>query len=103
MTGTTAVPSDVLEQAAMQGPGGGNPLCPACVGGRLHPYKVEFSLGPPGYQGAIGLTGWVAVCKGNIPHRRRIAEAGLEDWETGDQEPCGFSMPLTQIPRQVSR
>lgn len=84
MSGTTAMATDLLTRAAFghYSP----PLCPQCVGGRLHPYVVEFDLGYPGWQGVTGLSGWVAVCKG--------AKAG-EDFLEEDVPPCGFSMPLT--------
>lgn len=77
----------------MQGPGGVGPLCPACISGRLHPYKVEISLGPLGYEGVGYLDGWVAICRGE------------EDQETGEElvPPCGFSMPMTAHPRLGAR
>lgn len=85
MTGTSAVPHDLLQRTA-----GGHyspPLCPACVGGRLHPYVVEFFLGYPGFHGAQWLSGWVAVCKGG--------KAGEHFLEV-DVPACGFSMALTK-------
>jgi len=53
---TIAVPLDFLNAA---NGGNGRPLCPACNGGRLHPYKVTFNLtglNPEGNTAAFG--GW---------------------------------------------
>lgn len=89
---TTAIPSDVL---AMQRNGvTGQPLCPGCVGGYLHPYLVEVSLRVTGgWHGVDYLTGWVAVCVGNGGYKR--AHAGEDLTGLDDVEPCGFSMQLT--------
>lgn len=83
---TWAVPSDVL--ANPYHGASGQPLCPACVGGRLHPYLVEISLSdhPSGWHGANYLTGWVAVCVGTQVGDPAFAEAAPA---------CGFSMPMT--------
>lgn len=54
MSGTTAVQSDVLAEA--NDGITGQPLCPACVGGYLHPYLVEISLPFGGWHGADRFT-----------------------------------------------
>lgn len=80
---TTAMPLDLLNQVNH---GSGQPLCPACNGGRLHPYHVTFGTGVvpgQGWQGADYLTGFVAVCRGSADRAGPVIE------------PCGFSMPLT--------
>lgn len=69
MNSTTAV---ILDNVSKR------PLCPGCVGGRLHPYEVRFDpqrFGPV----VVELSGWVAVCVGD---------------DDGSVEPCGFSMQL---------
>lgn len=89
MSGTTAVSYEVL--ADRNFPGTGQPKCPGCVGGFLHPYLVEFTLPLDGWQGVDYLTGWVAVCVGN-DHDRRARPDVAADVEV---PACGFSMPLT--------
>lgn len=82
--GTTAIPTSlIVDQSA----GVRRSLCPACVGGRLHPHKVEVNLG--GFQGYSSAFGWVAVCVGADP-----AVDGSEQ----RIEPCGFSLPVTPRP-----
>lgn len=82
MSGTAAVPLDVLAAANPGTPWAGRPLCPGCKLGQLHPFEVQVGLcrDPRGWHGVHYLTGWVAVCDGNAEYR---------------QEPCGFAMPLT--------
>jgi hypothetical protein len=98
MSDTTAMPLELLNMASH---GHGQPLCPGCRGGRLHPYKVEFpvSVVPgTGWQGSDFLFGFVAVCVGNASYRRdrQKADPGLSADDLGDEvPPCGFSMPLT--------
>jgi hypothetical protein len=101
VSGTTAVPSDVLAAANPDAPWAGRPLCPACKFGHLHPFEVQIGLcrEPSGWHGVRYLTGWVAVCVGDAEHRRTEAEEArrrnqfVEDLDV--QEPCGFAMPLT--------
>jgi hypothetical protein len=91
-----------LEQLARANVGEGpcpQPLCPRCIGGRLHPYRVSVSVN---YQDAEWLEGWVMVCVGNDTYRRETAKAYNEDINdpgsdtyTPPVEPCGFSMPMT--------
>lgn len=78
---TTAVPASLMQQF-----GQGRALCPACVGGRLHPFHVVLNLG--GFLGYDAAVGWVAVCAGSQP------ELGENDLREPAQ-PCGFSMPIT--------
>jgi hypothetical protein len=82
--GTTAVPTSLIVNRAM---GVRRSLCPACFGGRLHPYKVEVSLG--GFQGYRSADGWVVVCVGADP-----------DTDGSEQriESCGFSLPVEPRP-----
>lgn len=81
------------------------PLCPACHGGRLHPYSVTFEF-PTVINGlhftserVDWLEGWVAVCVGNASYRRDIVAQYAKVGETYEPEdevpPCGFAMPLT--------
>ncbi len=104
MTGTTAVQLDYLAKMNRGGgPTTGQPLCPACNGGRLHPFVVEINLAEipgRGWQGADGLVGWVAVCRGNAQYNRVVREWYASQGEnygedTDDQPACGFSMPMT--------
>lgn len=96
MADTIAVPLDHLARANYDTTG--QPLCPACQGGRLHPYYVTFAL--RGFQGVDSLSGWVAVCVGNREYN--LAMRGFENWrerdenyaEVDDMSPCGFSMPM---------
>lgn len=87
MSHTTAVQRDTLNKVNMTDEG--RPLCPACKGGRLHPYLVEIAVAHPGdnLYGAECLTGWVAVCQGD-----RDLDAG-DGFEA--MPPCGFTMPMT--------
>jgi hypothetical protein len=103
---TTAVQLDLLAKVNHDS-GSGQPLCPACKNGRLHPYLVEISLSQgvgDRWHGADYLTGWVAVCVGNGMHNRKMAEfyAQLDEDPPLDPEvpPCGFSMPMTPHRRE---
>ncbi len=78
---TTAVPGSLLVGGSAR-----RALCPACVGGRLHPYRVQVGLG--GFAGYSYGEGWVAVCAGSS------AELGEEEFQAA-AEPCGFAMPIT--------
>lgn len=95
MTGTRAVPLSALP-ALNGGHGTGQPLCPACNGGRLHPYEVTVIVpGTTGVEALVGktLTGWVAVCKGNADYLRHPDyQEDAEGLELSP--PCGFSMTL---------
>lgn len=73
----------------------GKPLCPACIGGRLHPYKVTISLsdGIRPYDNVDYLEGWVAVCRGNRDYWDTLEES--ERGEVSITPPCGFSLPMT--------
>lgn len=91
MSDTTAVPSAYLARAnddRLPPDGqGGNPLCPACIGGRLHPYQVTIGLNTGhSWKGVDYLVGWVAVCKG-----AKAADGVM----ASDHAPCGFSLPMT--------
>jgi hypothetical protein len=93
--GTTAVTLDALRTLNMDY-GTGQPLCPACHGGRLHPYQVSIRVPGTGpAERVIGqvIQGWVAVCQGNADYLRALAADG-EDEGVDPLEPCGFSMPL---------
>lgn len=105
MIGTTAVMTDQLGYAQDAGEA---PLCPACRGGRLHPYAVMFSFptvinGLHYTSGRVDwLEGWVAVCVGNEAAEKAMTkryEAMGEEYdpegEIATLPPCGFSMPLT--------
>lgn len=100
MSDTWAVQTETLA-AANRCSSGGQPLCPACKNGRLHPYLVEISLSdhPGGWHGANYLTGWVAVCVGNGAANRYEAkvyrDAGEEPPEQYEHPACGFTMPMT--------
>lgn len=85
MSDTWAVSSDYLTRSSHGH--SGQPLCPACTGGRLHVYLVEVSLAadPGGWHGATALAGWIAVCVGSV---------GEGD---GPVPACGFSMPMTPV------
>jgi hypothetical protein len=97
MTGTTAVPSEHLQRIGpMVGAGAsGKALCPACYGGRLHPYKVIISLsdGVRPYDNVDYLEGWVAVCRGSRDYWETLEES--ERGEVSITPPCGFSLPMT--------
>lgn len=101
---TLAVPLDWLDDAS-GGPGTGQPLCPACPHGRLHPFRVTIVLSRADgtWNGADHLEGWVAVCQGNRDHlqaRQQYRQAaGLPkpalDASVEVEHPgCGFSMPM---------
>lgn len=95
MADTIAIPQELLDT---MNNGRGQPLCPGCSGGRLHPYYVSFqtSIVPGhGWQGADYLTGFVAVCTGNLTHLRKGAKEGGTFDPADVLPPCGFSMPLT--------
>lgn len=77
--GTTAIPTTLLTQF-----GDRRALCPACVGGRLHPYKVSINLG--GFEGYRHGSGFVAVCAGARPDLDECEEP---------IEACGFAMAIT--------
>lgn len=104
MSGTIAVDASRLGFPGFTG----EPLCPACMGGRLHPYVVTFELPATGvnYTGELvdSLSGWVAICVGNRRYlrdrARRLAEVGAPVPEEIEVQPCGFSMPLTPHVRQ---
>lgn len=103
MSETRAVPLTQIVAANMQGPYP-LPLCPACIGGRLYPYRVTISVGSVGaYCDADWLEGWVAVCEGNAAYKRAWHEAfpGHDNSHDEDIPPCGFSMPMT--PRRHER
>jgi hypothetical protein len=104
VTGTVAVPLDWLKRAyPAVGDLTGQPLCPGCDGGYLHPYRVDINLaGPDGpwLDGVTRLTGWVAVCAGS---RDRVAvltrlyeQAGTtpDGGELDVTPPCGFALPM---------
>lgn len=103
MEGTNAVPLAAL--AAANSHLTGQPLCPSCIGGYLHPYRVALSLPGKyegGFCGAETLIGWVLVCKGNRDYNREYAKLPRDPDDDGpDPEPpvevapCGFSMPVT--------
>jgi hypothetical protein len=115
MSDTWAVPTDFLAQANMSADSG-QPLCPGCNGGRLHPYKVTIGLeglNPEGNRAPYGgwhgvdyLEGWVAVCVGNAAANRKLSEryAALDEEPPVDPEvpACGFSMPMTPHRRHGS-
>jgi hypothetical protein len=93
MSDTIAIPGDFLAEANFDRlpphGQGGNPLCPACHLGRLHPFVVTFSTNQGRnvrYRGVDYLQGWVAVCQGAKAAHGVAAQ---------DMAPCGFSMPLT--------
>lgn len=90
MSDTRAVPLETLKRAN-HAIDGGQPLCPSCVTGYLHPYKVSITVGE-GYswEGADYLVGWVAVCTGN--------RETLKHYKGSQAQPrpaCGFSLPMT--------
>lgn len=105
MSSTIAMDTSQLEYL---GYGTGQPLCPACTGGRLQPYLVTFSLPATGLnftgEHVNELSGWVAVCVGNRSYlrdrNRRLADVGSPFSDETEVEPCGFSMPLTPHLRQ---
>jgi hypothetical protein len=78
---TTAVPASLITGGSKR-----RALCPNCVGGRLHPYKLIVDLG--GVDGYAYGTAWVAVCEGSSLEL-------AEDMGDVPVERCGFSVPLT--------
>ena len=99
MSDTTAVPSDYLARANHDRvpPEGnaGRPLCPACPGGRLHPYQVTIGLNVVGgWKGVDYLEGWVAVCVGARARDGVVAR---------DVAPCGFTLPMTPKTWETTR
>lgn len=99
MSEMRAMPLDLLAARNEAGYGSGQPLCPACIHGRLHPYRVTIGLG--GYQGVDYLDGWVAMCVGNAEDNQLTVEqlrrAGEVDPKpmAADVPPCGFTMAMT--------
>lgn len=100
MSQTTAVPADWLRKANMSVTTG-QPLCPQCRVGYLHPFLVEVGLGADGlsWHGADYLVGWVAVCVGNadeVAAKNALYEANGDD--PGDDVavslPCGFVLSM---------
>jgi hypothetical protein len=115
-TGTRAVPSSWLANCATWPGESGQPLCPACEGGYLHPYRVQINLTDKDSGAAWGgvrrLVGWVAVCVGNYEANaaaRRAHAAAAGDVSVSPVEPavdtrdlvdvdgCGFSMPMQAL------
>ncbi len=112
------MPAAWLEQCASWQGSSGQPLCPRCLGGYLHPYQVQINMRNGGvpYAGVSYLHGWVAVCVGNSLanaakrdlYARAAAEAAangdpggvdyLAPDELVDVDPCGFSMPMSAEP-----
>lgn len=100
MSRTVAVP---LEELAAADPFSltGQPLCPSCKVGYLHPYEVHIHLGTAGAArfGAVGLVGWSAVCVGNghylsAKYAVLVAEGETEVPALVESMPCGFAMPM---------
>lgn len=105
MSETRAVTSEWLARSNGGTATTGRPLCPACVEGYLHPYRVEIGLSaePGGWGGVGALVGWVAVCRGNRDERENRRRLYVEAGETPpDDDPeceaCGFSMPMAAVP-----
>jgi hypothetical protein len=101
VTETVAVQADWLAEADPTSLTG-QPLCPACKVGYLHPYRVVVSLrkGDRAWHGADSLVGWVAVCEGNAAYnraaRKMYADAETEQpSEAPEHPPCGFVLPMT--------
>lgn len=93
MSDTIAVPLDYLAKANHDDTG--QPLCPSCKGGRLHPYMVTMSLNfVTGWHGVDYLVGWVAVCVGDRNQRAEAKKRGYEPTFVEPQPPCGFSMQM---------
>lgn len=102
MSDTVAIPLTVLAEAS-GGHHTGQPLCPSCHVGRLHPYKVTITLSMfrdrPVY-GAAWLEGWIAKCVGNrhdVEFANRLY-AGFGDEEYRPPkivEGCGFVMAMS--------
>lgn len=82
--GTMAVSTDLISNYHA---GVNRSYCPACRGGRLHPYKLSVNLG--GFQGMASGSAWVAVCAGADPALHESEEP---------LKPCGFSVPLVPSP-----
>jgi hypothetical protein len=78
-----------IPESQTDGPG---PDCPACADGRLVGYYVAIAV-PPGYNGTIGMWGWVAVCRtGKVSEEPDGARPG-----------CGFAIPLAPLPAHPRR
>ncbi len=104
MSETRAVTSEWLARSSRGTATTGRPLCPSCVGGYLHPFRVEIGLGAElgGWGGVGSLVGWVAVCRGNDEERENRRRLYVEAGETPPDDdpaygPCGFSMPMTPL------
>ncbi len=89
MSQTRAIPTADLYPSGTERD---QPLCPACRGGRLHPYLIEFTVFPQEHAlrarmgGGVGptvLNAWVAVCRG-----------ARDESGTALDPPCGFSVRL---------
>lgn len=90
MSDTYAISLDrMLEGAA------GQPLCPSCNSGRLHPYRIEVSFLP--YMGVSGVEAWVLRCVGNASYRSWYEKRGLDPLPE-PAEPCGFAVSATPQP-----
>lgn len=89
---TEAVPLNVLREGALWGTG--QPLCPSCKIGRLHPYRVMIPLGVRGWGLANVLVGWVAICVGDADAVRMEVEAFARDEGSATNPPCGFTLPM---------
>lgn len=103
MAETYAIALDTLVAAAYGDAMDAQPLCPGCIGGRLHPYRVTIPLGFPGFQGVETLTGWVARCVGNADYIRAVQKLveqhpGIDMPVPDLVESCGFAMPMTPGP-----
>lgn len=98
MSDTTPVPYNVLVGANSFEEG--QPRCPSCFWGRLHPYRVTMPLSRADraledFLGADYLTGWVAVCVGNHSRNKDAEQRERGDLVEVNQAPCGFTMGMT--------
>jgi hypothetical protein len=96
MSDTIAVPLDFLTKANLGDTA--QPLCPACVGGHLHPYKVTIPLNVMpghGWKGVDYIEGFVAVCVGDQFERIAAEKDGRTPAMVNPCPPCGFSLPMT--------
>lgn len=96
MSSTWAVGLDLL---GYKGDATEQPLCPACHGGRLHPYAVSFNFplaAPTGlfhtHEAVDYLEGWVAICVGN---RQYLRDRDPKATGVPEVPACGFTMSLT--------